>query len=58
MTEYRYFIRIVLITTAAKQLRRNCDFELKNGSGFYLQGFIAGAGFEPTTTLGIRSLGL
>ncbi len=28
----------------------NCDFELKNGSGFYLQGFIAGERFEPTTT--------
>ncbi len=26
------------------------DFELKNGFGFYLQGFIAGARFEPTTT--------
>jgi len=30
---------------------RNCDFELKNGSGFGLQGFIAGARFEPTTLL-------
>ena len=28
---------------------RNRDFELKNGSGFYLQGFIAGEGFIPTT---------
>jgi len=28
---------------------RNCDFELKNGSGFYLQGFISGARFEHTT---------
>ncbi len=36
MTEYRYFIRIVLITTAAKHLRRNCDFELKKGFGFCL----------------------
>jgi hypothetical protein len=24
---------------------RSCDFELKNGSGFYLQGFIAGASY-------------
>jgi len=31
---------------------------MKNGSGFYFQGFIAGARFEPKTTLGIRSLGL
>jgi len=23
----------------------NCDFELKNGSGFYLQGLIAGASY-------------
>ena len=29
----------------------NCDFELKNRSGFCLQGFIAGARFEPTTLL-------
>jgi len=28
----------------------NCDFELKNGSGFYLQGFISGARFEHTTS--------
>jgi len=28
---------------------RNCDFELKNGSGFCFQGFIAGARFEHTT---------
>jgi hypothetical protein len=24
---------------------RSCDFELKNGSGFCLQGFIAGASY-------------
>ena len=30
---------------------RNCDFELKNGSGFWGRGFIAGALFEPTTLL-------
>jgi hypothetical protein len=29
----------------------NCDFELKNGSGFCGRGFIAGARFEPTTLL-------
>ena len=34
---------------ADKHLRRNCDFELKNGSGFYLQGLIAGESFIPTT---------
>jgi len=28
---------------------RNHDFELKNGSGYYLEGLIAGARFEPTT---------
>jgi len=28
---------------------RNCDFELKNGSGFCLRGLIAGEGFIPTT---------
>jgi hypothetical protein len=26
-------------------------FELKNGSGFWGRGFIAGEGFEPTTLL-------
>jgi hypothetical protein len=30
---------------------RNCDFELKNGSEYYLQGLIAGGRFEPTTLL-------
>jgi len=34
-----------------KQLYGNCDFELKNGSGFWDRGFIAGARFEPTTLL-------
>jgi hypothetical protein len=29
-----------------RQPSRNCDFELKNGSGFCFQGFIAGARFE------------
>jgi hypothetical protein len=29
----------------------NCDFELKNGSGFWGRGFIAGARYEPTTLL-------
>ena len=30
---------------------RNRDFELKNGSGFWGRGFIAGGRFEPTTLL-------
>jgi hypothetical protein len=30
---------------------RNLDLELKNGSGCYLEGLIAGARFEPTTLL-------
>ncbi len=28
---------------------KNCDFELKNGSGFWGRGFIAGARYEHTT---------
>jgi len=42
-------VELPLAIKPNKSLRRNCDFELKNGSGFYLQGFIAGARFEPTT---------
>jgi hypothetical protein len=30
---------------------RNWDFELKNGSGFWGRGFIAGARYEHTTLL-------
>ena len=41
---YRFFPESLTQTTT-----RNCDFELKNESGFCLQGFIAGEGFIPTT---------
>ena len=51
-------IRTGLGKPAGSPVDRNCDFELKNGSGFCLQGLIAGERSEPTTTLGIRSLGL
>ena len=38
-------------TLCLKEARHslNCDFELKNGSGFCFQGFIAGERFEHTT---------
>lgn len=34
---------------------RNCDFELKNGSGFCFQGFIAGERFETMEVIDQRS---
>ena len=37
-------------TYQVRPVDRNCDFELKNGSGCYLEGLIAGAGFEPATS--------
>ncbi len=36
--------------SAVITISRNCDFELKNGSGFCLRGLIAGERFEHTTT--------
>ena len=38
-------VSLMLIQTSG----RNCDFELKNGSGFWGRGLIAGARYEHTT---------
>jgi len=50
--EFLIIIRSRMVRKKVTQTTsRNCDFELKNGFGFCLQGFIAGGRYEHTTLL-------